>query len=110
MTLLPITLTFRDFNGVEKIAQLPRALTMDGVPEGDDPEIGDIGYYEPSGDPVLYYGDVAYFPGIVWLGKLDSGWDALEQQASDFERSPSSERAERTQGSAAAVSGDHCAV
>jgi hypothetical protein len=29
---LPLMLTFRDFNGVEKIAQLPRKLSMDGVP------------------------------------------------------------------------------
>jgi hypothetical protein len=34
---LPLTLTFRDFNSVEKIAQLPRKLSMDGVPAGDDP-------------------------------------------------------------------------
>jgi hypothetical protein len=29
---LPLTLRFRDFNGVEKIAKLPRPLTMEGVP------------------------------------------------------------------------------
>ena len=34
---LPLTLRFRDFNRVEKIAKLPRPLTMDGVPAGDDP-------------------------------------------------------------------------
>jgi hypothetical protein len=57
---LPLTLTFRDFNHVEKIAELPRPLTMDGVPEGDDPDIADIGYYAPSNNLVLYYGDVGY--------------------------------------------------
>src|SRR5688572_6737064 len=36
---LPLTLRFRDFNSVEKIAKLPRPLSMDGVPAGDDPEI-----------------------------------------------------------------------
>ena len=45
---LPLTLTFRDFNSVEKVAELPGPLTMDGVPAGDDPDIGDIGYYAPS--------------------------------------------------------------
>ena len=49
---LPLTLRFRDFNRVEKIAKLPRPLTMEGVPAGDDPEIDDIGYYAPSGDLV----------------------------------------------------------
>ena len=44
---LPLTLRFRDFNRVEKIAELPRPLTMDGVPAGDDPEINNIGYYAP---------------------------------------------------------------
>ena len=46
---LPMTLQFRDFNSVEKIAKLARPLTMEGVPAGDDPEINDIGYYAPSG-------------------------------------------------------------
>jgi hypothetical protein len=49
---LPLTLRFGDFNNVEKIARLPRPLTMEGVPAGDDPDINDIGYYAPSGDLV----------------------------------------------------------
>ena len=69
---LPLTLTFRDFNRVEKIAPLPRALTMEGVPEGDDPDIADIGYYAPSNDLVLYYGDVGYWNGIVRIGRFNS--------------------------------------
>jgi hypothetical protein len=44
---LPLTLSFNDFNHVEKIAELPRPLTMYGVPPGDDPDINDIGYYAP---------------------------------------------------------------
>ena len=69
---LPLTLTFRDFNRLEKIAELPRPLTMEGVPEGDDPNIADIGYYAPSNDLVLYYGDVGYFNGIVRIGRFNS--------------------------------------
>jgi hypothetical protein len=69
---LPLTLRFRDFNHVEKIAELPRPLTTDGVPAGADPEINDIGYYAPSSDLVLYYGDVGYFNGIVRIGRLDA--------------------------------------
>jgi hypothetical protein len=34
---LPLTLQFWDFNGVEKIAKLPRPLTMDGVPVATTP-------------------------------------------------------------------------
>jgi hypothetical protein len=67
---LPLTLRFGDFNNVEKIARLPRPLTMEGVPAGDDPDINDIGYYAPSGDLVFYYGDVGYWNGIVRIGRL----------------------------------------
>ena len=31
---LPLTLTFRDHNSVEKTAPLPRELSLDGAPEG----------------------------------------------------------------------------
>ncbi len=81
---LPLTLTFRDFNGVEKIAQLPRKLSMDGVPAGDDPLPRDIGYYAPSGDLVFYYGDVGYFNGIVRIGQFDGNMVAITSQTGDF--------------------------
>jgi hypothetical protein len=81
---LPLTLTFRDFNGVEKIAQLPRKLSMDGVPAGDDPFPRDIGYYAPSGDVVFYYDDVGYFNGIVRLGQFDGSVEAIANQRGDF--------------------------
>lgn len=76
---VPMSLTFRDLNSVEKIAMLPRPLTTDGVPEGDDPQIGDIGYYAP----VLYYGDVGYWNGIVRIGQFDSGRIGFVQDQPD---------------------------
>jgi hypothetical protein len=83
---LPLTLTFRDFNGVEKIAELPKPLTMEGVPKGDDPDIADIGYYAPSNDLVLYYGDVGYFDGIVRIGRLNNDdLDFIQGQADGFQ-------------------------
>ncbi len=81
---LPLTLTFRDFNGVEKIAQLPRKLSMDGVPAGDDPLPRDIGYYAPSGDVVFYYDDVGYFNGIVRIGQFDGSVDGIVRETGDF--------------------------
>jgi hypothetical protein len=81
---LPLTLTFRDFNELEKISQLPRKLSMDGVPAGDDPFSRDIGYYNPSGDLVFYYGDIGYFNGIVRIGQVDGTMDALTSQTDDF--------------------------
>ena len=81
---LPLTLRFRDFNGVEKIAQLPRKLSMDGMPAGADPLPREIGYYAPSGDLVFYYDDVGYFNGIVRIGQFDGGVDAIVGQTGDF--------------------------
>lgn len=81
---LPLTLEFRDLNNVEKIARLPRQLTMDGVPEGDDPQPQDIGYYAPSGDLVFYYDDVGYWEGIARLGVFDSDMDVIRNQTGAF--------------------------
>ena len=81
---LPLTLIFKDFNKVEKIAKLPRPLSIQGMPEGDDPEISDIGYYEPSADLVFYYGDVGYWSGIVRIGRFDNTMELIEQQDHDF--------------------------
>ena len=85
LTLLPLTLSFRDLNNVEKIARLPRDLPMEGVPDGDDPDVGDIGYYRPSRHLVLYYGDVGYWPGIVRIGRFDGNPSQIAQQPDGFE-------------------------
>jgi hypothetical protein len=79
---LPLTLTVRDHNGVEKTAPLPRPLTTDGAPEGHDPAAGDIGYYAPGRDFVLYYDDNApYFSGIVRIGEFQGDMEALRRLA-----------------------------
>ena len=82
---LPLTLTFKDFNQVEKIAKLPRPLCLDGAPAGSDPDIRDIGYYAPSGDLVFYYGDVGYFNGIVGIGRFDTTMEQIEDQGDNFQ-------------------------
>jgi hypothetical protein len=77
---LPLTLTVRDHNGVEKTTPLPRPLTTDGAPEGHDPAAGDIGDYAPGGDFVLYYDDDApYFSGIVRIGEFQGDMEALRR-------------------------------
>jgi hypothetical protein len=82
---LPLTLTFRDHNNVEKTAPLPRELSLDGAPEGHDPAAGDIGYWAPDGDLVFYYdSDAPFFNGIVRIGEFDGDIDALERQSDDF--------------------------
>lgn len=70
---LPVTVDMVDHGGVEKTGPLPSALSLDGQPDGADPDVGDLGYYAPGGDLVLYYGDQGYFPGIVVLGRMEGG-------------------------------------
>ena len=83
---LPLTLKFRDFNRVEKIAELPQPLTTEDVPDGDDPEINDIGYYAPSRNLVFYYADVGYWKGIVRIGRFQSSdIDHIERQPDGFD-------------------------
>ena len=82
---LPLTLTFRDHNSVEKTAPLPRELSIDGAPEGHDPAAGEIGYWAPDGDLVLYYDNAApFFNGIVHIGEFDGEMDAIERQSQGF--------------------------
>ena len=68
---LPVTIDMVDHGGVEKTGPLPSPLSLKGQPEGADPEVGDLGYYAPGNDLVLYYGDQSYFPGVVILGRLE---------------------------------------
>ncbi len=60
-----------DHGGVEKTGPLQAPLSLDGQPDGADPDVGDLGYYAPGNDLVLYYGDQSYYTGIVILGRLD---------------------------------------
>jgi hypothetical protein len=68
---LPQTIQMRDHGGVEKTGPLQTPLSLDGQPDGADPDVGDLGYYAPGNDLVFYYGDQGYYSGIVILGRLD---------------------------------------
>ena len=81
---LPLTLAFRDYAGQEKVSPAPRALTMQGVPRGDDPETNDFGYYAPSKSLVLYYSNVGYWDGIVRLGRFDSSIEVIRTLPDGF--------------------------
>ena len=76
---LPLNVTVTDHGGVEKTGRLPLPLSLDGQPAGADPDIGDIGYYAPGQDLVLYYGDQSYYDGIVVLGRMTD--DAAQRLA-----------------------------
>ena len=67
---LPVTIEMADHGAVEKTGALTSPLSLEGQPDGADPDVGDLGYYAPGNDLVLYYGDQSYYPGIVVLGRL----------------------------------------
>ena len=82
---LPLTLSMRDHGGVEKNGSLPRSLSVADEPDGADPEVADLGYYAPSNDLVLYYGDQSYYDGIVILGRLEGDVGALAEMDDDLD-------------------------
>jgi hypothetical protein len=77
-SLLPLSLTLEDYNGTEKISNLSRKLAAKDAPAGFDPSTGDITYYAPWGNLALFYKDFSYSTGLISLGKITSGIDALK--------------------------------
>ena len=77
LTLLPMTLTLKDYASTEKIGYPPRKLSTAGAPDGIDPAVGDITYYAPWGNLAIFYEDFGYANGLVKLGRIDSGIEAL---------------------------------
>lgn len=77
ISLLPLTVTLRDYTATEKIADLPKKLSTDGVPEGSDPDIGDIAYYAPWENLAIFHKDFGYSKGLVILGRIDGDVDAF---------------------------------
>jgi len=79
VSLLPLTLTFKDYAATEKVSDLPRRLSTEGAPPGSDPSIGDIAYYAPWGNLAVFYRDFGYSDGLIKLGTIDSGVDVLNR-------------------------------
>jgi hypothetical protein len=77
-SLLPLTLTLTDYAATEKISDLPERLTTEGAPPGSDPSVGDIAYYAPWGNLAVFYRDFGYSQGLIKLGVIDAGIEALE--------------------------------
>lgn len=76
--LLPLELTLEDYASAEKIAYLPRKLDTSAAPAGFDPSPGDITYYAPWGNLAMFYRDQPFASGLVSLGRIESGIDALK--------------------------------
>lgn len=88
MSLMPMTLTLKDYAGTEKVSNLPRKLSTQGAPPGSDPSAGDITLYAPWGNLAIFYKDFGYASGLIILGRMDGGIDQLSRLNGDvtFER------------------------
>lgn len=84
LAILPLTLTFRDYAGAEKIATPPRRLAIEGEPAGADPALGDLAYYAPWGNLAFFYREGGYASGLVILGTIPSGIETLAAMRGDF--------------------------
>ena len=82
--MLPLDVTFEDFNSTEKIAYLTDTLNTDGEPDGCDPDIGDFCLYEPWGNLSVFYKDYKYSNSLIKLGKVESGLDIMTKQSGNF--------------------------
>ena len=84
--MLPLELTFEDYNGVEKIAYLPEGqqLPTEGEPDGYDPSAGDLCLYAPWGNLSLFYQDFGYSDGLVSFGRLETGIEEISSLPDGF--------------------------
>ena len=82
---LPLTLTFEDFNQIEKICRLPQELAIEGIPSGVDPDIADLTLYVPWNTLVFYYADYGYNRDLIPMGHVESGMDQLAAMGDQFE-------------------------
>lgn len=85
LEMLPLTLTFEDFNSTEKIATLPNELSTEGQPSGYTPEMGDFAYYAPWENISVFYKDFRYSNSLYKLGTIESGTEIFENMNNDFE-------------------------
>jgi hypothetical protein len=76
-SLLPLTLTLKDYAATEKISDLPKKLSTQDAPPGYEPSAGDITYYAPWGNLALFHKGFDYSVGLVRLGTIESGVEVL---------------------------------
>jgi hypothetical protein len=80
ISLLPLTLTMNDLFRREKFAHLPRAISEEGK-RTHTYEVGQVVYWSPGPDVAIFYrndGEKIPNPGIILIGKIDSGVAALD--------------------------------
>ena len=76
--MLPLELSFGDFNSTEKIAYLTEEIPSDGSPDQCDPDVGSLCYYIPWGNLCFFYRDFRPSSSLIPLGQVESGAGLLE--------------------------------
>lgn len=82
--MLPLELSFEDFNGIEKIAYMDNDLPTEGKPDEFDPDVGDLCLYAPWGNLSIFYKDFRNSNGLISLGHIDSGMDIISGMNENF--------------------------
>lgn len=83
---LPLTLSFSDYNSVEKIAYMPSgssALNTSDAPETYTPVAGDLAVYIPWGNISIFYNAFRASAGLAPFGKIASEGIAKLSQISN---------------------------
>lgn len=75
--MLPVTVDFQDFNGVERIAYTEKELSAEGAPESCTPEAGTLALYAPWGNLSVFYKPFRESRGLVTLGRFVEGADKI---------------------------------
>lgn len=83
--MLPLDVTFEDFNGIEKIAYLDETLPTENEPDGFEPKTGDFCLYAPWGNLSIFYKDFRYSESLISLGHVESGMEEIASFQNDFE-------------------------
>ena len=52
-------------------------MDTEGAPPGSDPSVGDVSYHAPWGNLAIFRRDFRYSSGLIKLGKVDTGMEAL---------------------------------
>ncbi|KPZ31268.1 hypothetical protein AN901_204868 [Pseudomonas syringae pv. theae] len=79
VAMLPLELRLEDYAATEKIGTLPRKLNVSGAAAGSTPVEGDIAYYAPWGNLAIYHKGFEYSPGLVRLGRIESGIETIRK-------------------------------
>lgn len=75
---LPVTLSFKDFSGMEKIAYFDKRLDETGQKVGCHLLAGDLCVYQPWGNLSIFYVDFKDDSNLIPIGRLESGLDIVK--------------------------------